>query len=212
MPDSRASWRPIWSRDLLHPAAEDARVRARKVDVLEDAARLRQAARILAAGHAVLQTPSPVRRAACRAQTRREADRRRRTRRRRQWCRGRLGIFHAPHREWTKAARIACGENAVARHHDNRERAFNLRERVGDAVHECAGLGVRDELDDDFGIGSGLEIRAVALQPGAQDCPGSPGCRCARWRSGPWSSRREWAAHSAAPSRRWWSSACGRSP
>ena len=38
---------------LLHPAAEDAAVGARKVDVLEDAARLRHAAGVLAAGDAV---------------------------------------------------------------------------------------------------------------------------------------------------------------
>ncbi len=38
---------------LLHPTAKDARIGARKVNVLEDAARLRHAARILAAGDAV---------------------------------------------------------------------------------------------------------------------------------------------------------------
>ena len=42
------------------------------------------------------------------------------------------------------------------------------RERVGDGVDERAGAGVRDELDNDFGVGRGLEVSAVALQARAQ--------------------------------------------
>ena len=38
------------------------------------------------------------------------------------------------------------------------------RERVGDGVDERAGAGVGDELDDDLGVGGGLEVSAVALQ------------------------------------------------
>jgi hypothetical protein len=41
------------------------------------------------------------------------------------------------------------------------------RERVGDGVHQRAGAGVGDELDDDLGVGGGLEVGAVALQAGA---------------------------------------------
>ncbi len=36
------------------------------------------------------------------------------------------------------------------------------------AVDQRAGAGVGDELDDDLGVGSGLEVSAVALEAGAQ--------------------------------------------
>ena len=42
------------------------------------------------------------------------------------------------------------------------------RERVGDGVDQRAGAGVRDELDDDLGVGGGLEVSAIALQARAQ--------------------------------------------
>ena len=40
------------------------------------------------------------------------------------------------------------------------------------AVDQRAGLRVRDELDDDFGVGGGLEVRALALEARAQSCRG----------------------------------------
>ena len=81
---------------------------------------------------------------------------------------GPSGFFDAAHGERTEAARIAGGKDAVARHHDDGECAFDLRERVGDGIDERAGLRVRDELDDDFGVGGGLEVGAVALEARAQ--------------------------------------------
>jgi hypothetical protein len=42
------------------------------------------------------------------------------------------------------------------------------RERVGDAIDQRAGFGVGDELDDDFGVGGGLEVGAIALEAGAE--------------------------------------------
>ena len=81
---------------------------------------------------------------------------------------GTVGIFDAAHGERAEAARIAGGEDAVARHHDDGEGAFDLRERVGDGIDQRAGVGVGDELDDDFGVGCGLEVSAVALEPRAQ--------------------------------------------
>ena len=42
--------------------------------------------------------------------------------------------------------------------------ALHLRERVGDGIHQRAGLGVRDELHDDLGVRGGLEVGAIALQ------------------------------------------------
>ena len=67
--------------------------------------------------------------------------------------------------ERAEAVRIAGGEDAVARHHDDRKRALDLGERVGHAVDERVLAAVRDELDDDLGVGGGLEDGAVALQP-----------------------------------------------
>ena len=41
------------------------------------------------------------------------------------------------------------------------------RERVGDGVDERGRVGVRDQLDDDFGVAGGLEECAFALEAGA---------------------------------------------
>ena len=81
---------------LLHPAAVDSAVGPGKVHMLENAARLRNAASHIAAGHAVFASPSPVRRAAHRARTWRAADRTRRFPRRRRWCRARPGLLMRP--------------------------------------------------------------------------------------------------------------------
>ena len=125
---------------LLHPAAEDARVGAREVDVLEDAARLRHAGGVLAAGDAVFGDHDQLagKNVADElgaeqiegAGFRGEDD-----------GVGAPGIFHAAHGERAEAARIAGGEDAVARHHDDGECAFDLGERVGDGVDERAGAG-----------------------------------------------------------------------
>jgi hypothetical protein len=133
--------------------------------MLEDAARLRNTARVLAAGDAVLrdhdqfagknvadelgaeQIES--------AGFRREDD-----------GVGTARIFHAPHGERAEAVRIARGKDAVARHHDNGKRAFDLRKRIGDGVDQRTGTGVRDELHDDLGVRGGLEICSVAFQAG----------------------------------------------
>ena len=45
-------------------------------------------------------------------------------------------IPDAAHRKRAEAARIARREDAVARHHHDRERAFHLRERVGNGIHQ----------------------------------------------------------------------------
>ena len=80
---------------------------------------------------------------------------------------GAVGVADAAHGERAEAARIAGGEDAVAGHHHDGEGAFDLRERIGDGVDQRAGVRVGDELDDDFGVGGGLEVSAVAFQSGA---------------------------------------------
>ncbi len=148
---------------LLHPAAEDARVGARKIDMLENTTRLRNTARVLAAGDAVFRDHDQFagKNVADEfgaeqiegAGFGREDD-----------GVGSAGIFDAAHGERAEAARIARGKDAVARHHHNRKRAFNLRKRVGDGVDERTCAGVRDELHDDFGVRGGLEVCAVAFE------------------------------------------------
>ena len=51
---------------------------------------------------------------------------------------GAVGIADAAHGERAEAARIAGREDAVARHHHDGECAFDLRERVGDGIHQRA--------------------------------------------------------------------------
>ena len=52
---------------------------------------------------------------------------------------GAVGIADAAHGERPEAARIARGEDAVAGHHDDGEGAVDLGERVGDGIDQRAG-------------------------------------------------------------------------
>ena len=81
---------------------------------------------------------------------------------------GAVGVADAAHRKRAEAARVAGGEDLVSRHHDDGKSALNLAERVGDGVHQRPSLRMRDELDDDFGVGGGLEISSGALELFAQ--------------------------------------------
>ena len=81
---------------------------------------------------------------------------------------GSVGIGDATHRERPESVRIAGRKDAIARHHDDREGALDLAQRVGNGVDEGCGLGMRDELDDDFRVRCGLEECAFALQMHAQ--------------------------------------------
>ena len=52
---------------------------------------------------------------------------------------GPSGILDAAHRERAESARIAGGEDAVARHHHDGESAIDLRERIGNGIDQRAG-------------------------------------------------------------------------
>src|SRR3954447_6314119 len=69
--------------------------------------------------------------------------------------------------QWTEAAGIARGKDAVTRHDHQRERAFEPAKCVGNGVHQGDLLGLRDEMDHYFGIAGGLENGAGLLQPRA---------------------------------------------
>jgi hypothetical protein len=77
-------------------------------------------------------------------------------------------VADAAHGERAEAARIARGEDAVAGHHDDGECAFDLASESAMASTSVPALGVRDELHDDFGVGGGLEVSAVAFEAGAE--------------------------------------------
>src|ERR1017187_5854461 len=187
-PDSRASWRPIRSR-LSCTQRPKMRLSGRgkktcaeeevglgeaggvwggagEVDVLEDATGLREAGGVLAAGDAVFgdhdQFAGENVALVFGAEQVKGAG-----------FGGKddgvrpVEVADAAHGERAEAARIAGGEDAVAGHHDDGESALDLAERVGDGVNERRGAGVGDELDDDLGVGGGLEVCAVALEAGA---------------------------------------------
>jgi len=70
--------------------------------------------------------------------------------------------------ERTKAARIANGEEFVAREHEQRISAFNLIERVAEGAFQIVRGAARYQVHDDFGIAGGLENRAAVLEAAAQ--------------------------------------------
>ncbi len=160
--------------DSLHPAAEDAAVRAGEVDVLEDAAGWRDSlggdtcGEVTPSSETMTSSPGSTSRSylAC-------------SRSKAQVSEAKTKVSGAPfvagdaaHGERAEAVWVARGEDAVARHHDDGEGAFDLGERVGDAVDQRGLLGVRDELDDDLGVGGGLEDGAVALEAWRGGCRG----------------------------------------
>ncbi len=120
---------------LLYPAAEDFAVGARKVNLLKDATRLRDTGGVLAAGQAVAgdhdQLAGKIVADVFGAEQiegagfRSEDD-----------GVGRAMVADAADGKRAEAARIARGEDAIAREHDDGECAFKLGERVGNGIDE----------------------------------------------------------------------------
>ncbi len=82
---------------------------------------------------------------------------------------GSVGIDDAAHGKRPKAMRIAGREDAIARHHHNREGPVDLAQRVADGVDDLGvGMRVRDQLHDNFRVAGGLEVCSFPLQTGAQ--------------------------------------------
>ena len=77
---------------------------------------------------------------------------------------GPVGILDAANRERPEAVRVAGGKDAVAGHHHDGEGAVDLAERVCNGIDKAPGGGVGDQLDDDFGVGGGLEVSSVSFQ------------------------------------------------
>ena len=71
---------------------------------------------------------------------------------------------NSSHRQRTEAARIARRKDPVRAEHHQRKRAFDAAQRIGHRVRQSLFLGVRDQVNDDFGVAVGLEDRALGLQ------------------------------------------------
>ena len=153
---------------LLHPAAEDARVGAREVDVLEDAARLRNAGGVLAAGDAVFGDHDQFAGKNVADDIRRGADRRRRFREAKTMVSGPSGFLMRPMESGRKprGSRAAKMRSRVIMTMENAPSTCESESAM--ASTSVPALGVRDELDDDFGVGGGLEVGALALEARAQ--------------------------------------------
>ena len=74
------------------------------------------------------------------------------------------GIADAAHDERTDTERVAAGDHAFRRHHDQRIGAFEQAQRVDKAIDDRGIAARRDEMDDDFGVGGRLEDRPALHQ------------------------------------------------
>ncbi len=149
---------------LLDGAAEDAGVGAGEVDVLEDAGRLGGVAVEEAAGDAVFGDHDELAGLDVALVLGMEEVEGAGFAGEDEGVWSAVGAGDAAHGKGAEAVWIAGGEDAIARHHNDGEGAVDLAEGVGDAVDEGALGGVGDELDDDLGVGGGLEDGAVALE------------------------------------------------
>src|SRR5579864_2484921 len=78
---------------------------------------------------------------------------------------GGTAVGNASHGKRTKAARIANGKDAVARHHDERKRAFDPAKSVANGFRQRVFLGLRDQMHDHFSIAGGLEDGTLRFKP-----------------------------------------------
>ena len=72
--------------------------------------------------------------------------------------------FELPHGERTEALRIARDDDAVLREEDQRERAFELQQRVAQRARQGLFARVRDQVQNDFGVAGGLEDGAARFE------------------------------------------------
>src|SRR5690348_5192216 len=70
--------------------------------------------------------------------------------------------------EPTEAARVTDGEDFVTRENQERIRAFDLTESIGDGASEISDFAACHEMDDDLGVAGGLEDGAFVFERAAQ--------------------------------------------
>ena len=148
--------------DLVHAAAEDVAVRPREVDVLEHAVRERLRGKGLdrsqpaVADHEQLARldvthvggAEQVERACLRADD--------------------PGIAEAAERERPEPVRIARGDQPVLGQQDERVRAADLSDGLGERFLDRGRPRARVQVQDDFGVAAGLKNRSVADELVAQ--------------------------------------------
>ena len=152
---------------LLHGTPENNAVGTREIDVLEDAIRLRLLSRIEARMHpfgpnddqlarlhfALIGRSNEVEGAGLGGENDAVG------------CVRRLSR-NPPHHQWTKAARVASGKDAVGRQHDQRKCAFDAAQRIGHRVSQGLLTGAGDQMHHDFSVAGGLKDGALLLQLG----------------------------------------------
>ncbi len=72
--------------------------------------------------------------------------------------------FQLAHGKRAEASGIARDDDAVMREEDEREGAFELQEGIAKGGFEGLFAGVRDEVEDDFGVAGGLEDGAAGFE------------------------------------------------
>ncbi len=75
------------------------------------------------------------------------------------------------HHQRTNAERIAGADQLLVGQRHQRIGAFDRAQRLDEAVDEAVALGLRDQMQDHFGVGGGLHHGAVAHQFAAQRQP-----------------------------------------
>ena len=151
---------------FLHRAAEDDRIRTRKIDMLKRALRQRPLRRVALAGDSLgthydhfarlhivqVHRSDQIERAGF-------------------GCEDVSGVavqFHLPHGQRAEAVRIARHDDAVLGQEHQRESALDLQQRIAQSASQRALGGVRHQVQDHLGIAIGLEDGAAPLQLRAQ--------------------------------------------
>ena len=79
----------------------------------------------------------------------------------------RTAIEFAQHQR-ANAERVTRADQLLVGHRHQRIGAFDRAQRLDEPVDEAGALGMRDQMQDDFGVGGGLHHGAVANQFAAQ--------------------------------------------
>ena len=150
---------------VVDRAAADDRIRAGEIDVFEDAGPRRHRRKRLVALGAVLVEHDDF--AGIDVADVFRADDVERAGFRRQ---NRTAVEFAQHQR-ADAERIAGADQLLVGHRHQRIGAFDGAQGFDEAVDEAVALGLRDQMQDDFGVGGGLHHGAVAHQFAAQGQP-----------------------------------------
>ena len=151
--------------DLVHASSADDRIRPREIDVFEDAGPRRLRRKRLVALRAALVEHDDL--AGLDVADIFRADDVERAGLRRQ---NRTAVEFAQHQR-ADAERVARADQLLVGQRHQRIGAFDRAQRLDEAVDETAALGLRDQMQDHFGIGGGLHHGAAPHEVAAQGQP-----------------------------------------